>query len=157
MTRHLRGLLAVLLLTLASQSVLAEDNGLITRPSAHGLQETLDRFTAAVRDSGWVLFTVLDHAAAARAAGMRLPARTLVLFGNPRAGTDAMQAHPTLAIDLPMRVLIWQDDTGQVFVTRNAGRDIATRIFARHGIAIPSEAQDQTDRFIAELVRKAAE
>ncbi len=140
-----------------AQAQAASEAGLVTRPSNHGATATLQRFTAAVRAEGWVVFAELDHAAAATAAGLSLKPRTVVLFGNPRAGTPAMAAHPTLAIDLPMRVLVWEDDQGRVFVTRSTGADISARVFARHGIPLPPPAQQATDGFIEALVRKATD
>ena len=134
----------------------AQEDGLVTRPSAYPVRETLDRFEAAVKAAGWVVFSEVDHAAAAQAVGMTLAPRTVVLFGNPRAGTPAMAAHPTLAIDLPMRVLVWADEQGHAFVTRSTGADIASRVFARHGVSVPPAAQAETDRFIEGLVRQAA-
>ncbi len=135
----------------------AQQGGLVTRPSPHSPRETLDRFANAVREAGWIVFTEVDHAAAARDVGMTLRARTVVLFGNPRAGTPGMAANPTLAIDLPMRVLVWEDDQGRTFITRSTGADIAERVFARHGVTIPPEGQRNTEAFIETLVRKAAE
>jgi uncharacterized protein (DUF302 family) len=155
--RLVHGLAVAVMLVLAAPPSRAQAPGLVTEPSRHDLRATLDRFEAAVRAEGWVVFTEVDHAAAARDVGMSLPARTVVLFGNPHAGTGAMQAHPTLAIDLPMRVLVWQDEQGRVFITRNTGADIASRVFARHGVTIPRAGQEDTDRFIAALVGKAAE
>ena len=157
MRRHALAGLILLALGFAPAGARAERNGLITQPSRYDARTTLDRFAAAVRKAEWVVFTELDHAAAARAVGMELAARTVVLFGNPRAGTSAMAAHPTLAIDLPMRVLVWQDAQGKIFVTRGSGAYIATRVFARHGIEIPPEGQKGTDDFIADLVRQATE
>ncbi len=144
---------------LASGAVQAQpaDSGLVTRPSAHSVPATLQRFAAAVQAEGWVVFTEIDHAAAATAAGLSLKPRTVVLFGNPRAGTPAMAEHPTLAIDLPMRVLVWQDDLGRTFVTRSTGADIGTRVFGRHGIPLPPPAQQGTEAFIGALVLKATE
>lgn len=151
-------LLATALAFMASiPSGQAQEAGLVTKPSAHGTRTTLDRFAAAVREAGWVVFTEIDHAAAARDVGMTLRARTVVLFGNPRAGTPGMAANPTLAIDLPMRVLVWEDDQGQTFITRSTGAAIAQRVFARHGVTIPPEGQRNTEVFIETLVRKAAE
>lgn len=152
-----RAFAALVLLTAAAAPLRAEEAGLVTRPSAHPARVTLDRFEAAVRDAGWVVFTEVDHAAAARAVGLELRTRTVVLFGNPRAGTGAMAEHPTLALDLPMRVVVWEDDAGHVQVTRSTGQDIATRVFARHGVAIPAAAQAASDAFLDGLVRKAAE
>jgi uncharacterized protein (DUF302 family) len=142
---------------LAAMPAGAQEAGLVTRPSAHPVRATLDRFAAAVREAGWVVFAEIDHAAAAQAVGMTLAPRTVVLFGNPRAGTPGMAANPTLAIDLPMRVLVWQDAQGRTQVTRSTGEDLATRVFARHGVTVPPEGRRMTDAFIEGLVRKAAE
>lgn len=136
-------------------AIAAEDAGLVTLPSAHGLRATIDRFAAAVREAGWVVFTEIDHAAAARDAGLVLRPRSVILFGNPRAGTGAMREVPSLALDLPMRVLVWEDDAGRVQVTRSTGEDIARRVFARHGITIPPEARAATEAFLDQLHRQA--
>jgi uncharacterized protein (DUF302 family) len=135
----------------------AQPAGLVTRPSAHPVRETLDRFALAVREAGWVVFTEIDHAAAAAAVQMPLRARVVVFFGNPRAGTPPMRAQPTLALDLPMRALVWEDDAGRVFLTRSSGEDIATRVFARHGITQDAAAQAATEAFLARLSRRATE
>jgi uncharacterized protein (DUF302 family) len=142
-------------LGLAAAPAAAQDSGLVTVASPHPPRATIERFAAAVREAGWVVFAEIDHAAAAQAAGLALRPRTVVLFGNPRAGTPAMVAKPTLAIDLPMRVLVWQDDAGATQVTRSSGEDIATRIFARHGINQPPEVRRATDAALEGFVRKA--
>ncbi|GGJ01705.1 DUF302 domain-containing protein [Neoroseomonas lacus] len=154
--RRQLGVAAAAVLIVASHPAAAQEVGLVTHPSAHPVRVTLDRFAAAVREANWVVFTEIDHAAAAEAVGMTLRPRIVVFFGNPRAGTGAMASNPTLALDLPMRVLVWQDDAGQTQVTRSTGEDIATRVFARHGIAMPPEARQATDAFLDTLVRKAA-
>jgi uncharacterized protein (DUF302 family) len=143
--------------TLAAAPASAQEAGLVTRPSRHPVRATIDRFAAAARAANWVVFAEVDHAAAAQAAGLSLRARTVVLFGNPRGGTPAMVANPMLALDLPMRVLVWQDDAGATQVTRSTGDDIATRVFARHGIQLPPEARRMTDAAIDGFVRKAVE
>lgn len=155
--RRFLWLLAVGLLAGSVLPAQAQQDGLVTRPSAHTMRTTLDRFAAAVRAANWAVFTEIDHAAAAKAVDMPLRGRTVVLFGNPRAGTTAMQGKPTLALDLPMRVLVWEDDQGRIFITRSSGEDIATRIFARHGITLPPEARLATDNALEGFVRKATE
>lgn len=135
----------------------AQPVGLITRPSTHDMRATIDRFAAAVRRAGWVVFTEIDHAAAAQGVGMTLRPRTVIVFGNPRAGTPAMAGHPTLAIDLPMRVLVWQDEMGRTFVTRNTGDDLAERVFARHGISVSAEGRRETDSVLEGFMRSATE
>ncbi|MDB5379471.1 MAG: hypothetical protein JWR00_3917, partial [Rubritepida sp.] len=63
--------------------------------------------------------------------------------------------HPTLALDLPMRALVWEDAEGRVFVTRSTGADIAERGFARHGMAMPEAGREATEALLAGLVRQA--
>ncbi len=150
-------LVALCGLMLLAAPARAAPDGVATTPSHHGLRETLDRFEAEVRAAGWVVFTEIDHAAAATAVGMQLRPRTVVLFGNPRAGTPGMAETPTLALDLPMRVLVWQDDAGAIQVTRSTGTDLAQRLFARHGVVIPPTQQAATEAFLAGLVARAAE
>lgn len=135
----------------------AQPAGLVTQPSAHSVRATLDRFAQAVREAGWVVFTEIDHAAAAQAVQLPLRPRTVILFGNPRAGTPAMRAQPTLALDLPLRALVWEDEAGRVFLTRSSGEDIASRVFARHGITQDAVAQSGTEAFLARLSRGATE
>jgi uncharacterized protein (DUF302 family) len=136
---------------------MAQSAGLVTVPSAHPMRATLDRFAAAVREAGWVVFHEVDHAAAARDVGMTLRGRTVVLFGNPRAGTPGMAANPTLALDLPMRVLVWEDNDGRTQITRSTGDDLAERVFARHGVTVPQEGRRMTEALLDRLVRQAAQ
>lgn len=157
MKRSLLALAVACVLAVQTAPVAAQQAGLVTRPSAHPLRATLDRFGQAVKAAGWTVFAEIDHAEAARTAGLTLRARTVVLFGNPRAGTPGMAANPTLAIDLPMRVLVWEDNDGRIQVTRSTGDDLAERVFARHGVTVPAEARRNTDAFIEGLVRKAAD
>ena len=154
---HRTWLTAALMALLFAMPARAADDGLLTRPSTHDTRTTLDRFAAAVRESGWVVFTEIDHAAAAKAIGATLRARTVILFGNPRTGSPAMAAHPSLALDLPMRALVWEDEQGHVFITRSTAADIASRVFARHGVDIPPEAQQTMETMLDNLARKAAE
>jgi uncharacterized protein (DUF302 family) len=150
-------LAAAAVATLPVTPALAQEAGLVTRPSPHSVRATIDRFAAAVREANWVVFAEIDHAAAAQAAGLALRPRMVVVFGNPRAGTPAMAANPTLALDLPLRILVWQDEAGTTQVTRSTGEDIATRIFARHGIQQPAEARRMTEAALDGFVRKATE
>ncbi len=157
MMHHPRRLVAtaLILAAIAIAPAAAQDRGLVTVASAHPVSATIERFTVAVREAGWVIFTQIDHAAAAQAVELPLRARTVVVFGNPRAGTPPMRASPTLALDLPLRILVWEDDQGRTQVTRSTGDDIATRIFARHGIDQPQEARRATEAMLERLVRRA--
>jgi len=118
MSRMLRLAIPVFLVSLP-QTGLAADSGLITMPSKYSVEVTVQRFEAAIReksDQGWMIFTELNHAAAAEKNGLKLPARTVIVFGNPRSGTPSMQKSPTLAIDVPPKALVWQDDQGKVWL-----------------------------------------
>jgi uncharacterized protein (DUF302 family) len=107
-------------------------DGLITLASPFGPRETLDRLLDAVVRHGMTVLAHVDHAAAAKAVGLQLRPADVVLFGNPRAGTPLMQAAPTMAIDLPLRALVWQDEAGAVWLSYNAPAWLA----GRHGVAV---------------------
>ena len=139
-----RRLLAPLLLSLglfaSAGAASAAGNGLVTVPSRYSVPQTIARYEAAVKTkakAGWAVFGTIDHAAAARKAGLALRPRTLILFGNPKLGTPGMAKAPTLAIDLPMKALVWQDDAGKVWLTYNAADYMGTVINARHGLPNP--------------------
>ena len=87
----------------------------IVKTSPHSVPVTVERLKSAIEDAGAGVAAVVDHAAGAKRAGMELAPTTLVIFGNPKLGTPLMQENPQVGIDLPMRVLIWQDgDTTRV-------------------------------------------
>ena len=98
---------------------------MVTVVSSAGFSETLTRLLAAIASRNLTVFAQFDHAAAARAVGMELADETVVVFGNPRAGTPLMQADPRIGIELPLRVLVW-DGGETVLVGYNDPRDLAT-------------------------------
>jgi uncharacterized protein (DUF302 family) len=108
----------------------ASGEGLITRSSAHDFQTTLDRLTGSLHAKGVTIFAVIDHAAGAQSAGLALEPTTVVVFGDPRAGTPLMQARQSVGIDLPLKVLVWRDAAGAVRLTYNDPAWIARR----HGL-----------------------
>lgn len=105
------------------------ESGLVTRPSAHGFDDTLGRLTAALEARGITVFARIDHALGAASVGMPLRPTTLVIFGNPAAGTPVMQAEQTAGIDLPLKILVFEDEQGAVQLSTNDPAWIA----ARHG------------------------
>jgi uncharacterized protein (DUF302 family) len=86
-----------------------EGDGITTLTSSHGASETLARLLGEIAARGLTLFAVIDHGGGARTAGLELRDSKVVIFGSPRGGTPAMAAAPTLALELPLRILIWQD------------------------------------------------
>src|SRR5262249_36597858 len=128
----------------------AAEAGLITKPSNHSVQETARRFENAVGSNGWVVFTEIDHAAAAKGAGLDLKPRTVIIFGNPKVGTAPMQKAATLAIDNPLKALVWQDDQDKVWFTYNSAEYLGSYIYPRHGLSLPPEAIKNLEQLLSE-------
>lgn len=98
----------------------AADTGLITVQSRYSVKETVARFEAAVKAKeavGFMVFTEIDHAAAAAKFGLKMRPRTVIVFGNPKLGTEVMAKTPTLAIDVPPKALVWEDEQGNAWLT----------------------------------------
>jgi uncharacterized protein (DUF302 family) len=108
--------LAACLLAVAASPALAETPSLTAKKSAHDFAATVTRLEAAITKRGAAITAKVDHAAAAKANGFELKPATVVIFGNPKLGTPLMQSSPTAGLDLPMRVLVWQDASGAVMV-----------------------------------------
>jgi uncharacterized protein (DUF302 family) len=102
-------------------------DGLITVPSPHDFETTLGRLLAALAEKSITVFARVDHAAGAKDVGLRLRPTTLVVFGNPIAGTPLMEAAQVAGIDLPLKALVWQDADGTVQLSYNDPHWIATR------------------------------
>jgi uncharacterized protein (DUF302 family) len=118
----------------------AADDGVITKPSKYSVKETVTRFEAAVKQkeaAGFTVFTEIDHAAAAKKFGLDLRPRTVIVFGNPKLGTPAMVKTPLLAIDVPPKALVWEDDQGKVWLSYNSSDYLYNTIYPRHGAAAP--------------------
>ena len=103
------------------------NDGLVSLRSTHDFATTLARLVAALEAKGITVFARIDHAAGAASVGLPLRPTTLVLFGNPAAGTPLMQAAQTAGIDLPLKALVWQDAEGGVHLTYNDPAWIAAR------------------------------
>jgi len=102
------------------------DAGVITKLSQRSVGDTVSRFREMIADKGMTLFAAIDQRAAASQAGLDLRETVLVVFGSPAAGTLVMQAAPMAALDLPLKVLIW-DDSGQTKVTYYSPSTLASR------------------------------
>ncbi|MGY6273196.1 DUF302 domain-containing protein [Achromobacter denitrificans] len=87
----------------------------IELPSVHPFSATVARISRALEDAGMTVFARIDHQAAAQEAGLDMRPATVLIYGNPKGGTPLMQAAPTLALDLPLRVLVHEDGAGQTF------------------------------------------
>jgi uncharacterized protein (DUF302 family) len=92
-------------------------DGLVELQSSHSFESTLQMLLDAIRAKGLTLFAQIDHAAMATAAGLAMPPATVLLYGNPKGGTPLMVAVPTAALDLPLRLLVRQDEAGRTQVS----------------------------------------
>jgi uncharacterized protein (DUF302 family) len=138
------GVLASLALSLAictgPATAHAADDGLITKPSKYSVKETVTRFEAAVKQkeaAGFTVFTEIDHAAAAKKFGLDMRPRTVIVFGNPKLGTAVMLKTPLLAIDVPPKALVWEDNQGKVWLSYNSADYLYKTIYPRHGAEAP--------------------
>jgi uncharacterized protein (DUF302 family) len=109
---------------------LPADRGLINQPSQHSVEQTVERLKNILQSKGVKLFAVIDHSGEAENAGMKMRPTKLLIFGNPKAGTPLMLAAPSIAIDLPLKILIWEDAAGKVWVTYNSPEFLRER----HGL-----------------------
>ncbi len=141
---------AVLVLALSATTVLADK--LEATESKFGVKETLDRLVAALDQRGIKVAARIDHAAGAKAVGMELPPTEVLIFGNPKLGTPLMQSNPAIGIDLPMKVLAWQDEAGKVWV----GYAAPEALKARHGIIDRDQVSSTMSSALAGLVKTSS-
>jgi uncharacterized protein (DUF302 family) len=127
-------------------------DGLITVQSRNGPEDTMNRFEAEARAKGLTVFAHVDHAAGAAAVGLLLLPTDLLVFGNARGGTPLMQASPTIGIDLPLKVLVWQDAGGQTWLSYNDPAWLA----ARHGLESALDATVSTMAALLQSLSAAA-
>jgi uncharacterized protein (DUF302 family) len=124
--------------------------GIMNALSNHSVDQTAERLQGILQAKGIELFAVIDHSAGAEKAGLRMRPTKLVIFGSPKAGTPLMLAAPSIAIDLPLKILIWEDGQGKVWVSYNSPKYLQER----HGF--PEELL-QNIAGIEGLAAKAAE
>jgi uncharacterized protein (DUF302 family) len=125
--------------------------GLISVESKHDVPTTTERFVAAAEEKQLKVFNRIDHAAGAQSVGMSLSPTELVIFGNPKMGTALMECGPTVAIDLPLKALIWEDGEGVVRVSYNDAAWLAER----HGLAGCGPVVEKVSGALAGLVETA--
>jgi uncharacterized protein (DUF302 family) len=102
-------------------------DGLISPKSFHDVKATMDRLDKLVKEKGLTIFARIDHAAGAAKIGMKLRPTELLIFGNPQGGTPFMECQQTVGIDLPLKALVWEDASGQVWLAYNDPQFLAKR------------------------------
>jgi uncharacterized protein (DUF302 family) len=98
----------------------AANNGIVDKPSDHSVDETVEKLKGILQSKGVTLFATIDHSGEAAKVGMKMRPTKLLIFGNPKGGTPLMLAAPSSAIDLPLKILVWEDGQGQAWVSYNS-------------------------------------
>src|SRR6266481_4143927 len=94
--------------------------GIINKPSSHSVEQTVEKLKNILQSKGVALFALVDHSGEAEKVGMKMRPTKLLIFGSPKAGTPLMLAAPSIAIDLPLKVLVWEDDQGKAWISYNS-------------------------------------
>ena len=106
------------------------DNGIVRKPSRHSVAETVEKLQAILQAKGVKVFALIDHSGEAEKVGMQMPATKLLIFGNPKGGTPLMLAAPSIALDLPVKILVAEDQEGKAWILYNRAEYLAER----HGL-----------------------
>jgi uncharacterized protein (DUF302 family)/uncharacterized membrane protein YidH (DUF202 family) len=109
----------------------ATKRGIIDKPSNHSVDQTVEKLKNILQAKGVTLFALVDHSGEAEKVGMKMRPTKLLIFGSPKAGTPLMVSAPSIAIDLPLKLLVWEDDAGKVWISYN-GPDYLKQ---RHGLS----------------------
>lgn len=104
----------------SSKEALAAGKGIINKLSNHSVDQTVEKLKTILQFKGVTLFALVDHSGEAEKVGMKMPPTKLLIFGSPKAGTPLMLAAPSIAIDLPLKILVWEDRQGKVWVSYNS-------------------------------------
>jgi len=107
-----------------------KEEGIAKIPSHRSVDETVDKLKAILKSKGVTLFAAIDHSGEAEKVGMKMPPTKLLIFGSPKAGTPLMLAAPSAALDLPLKILVAQDEQGRVWISYNR----ADYLKERHGL-----------------------
>ncbi len=106
------------------------DNGIVNQPSRHSVDETVAKLKGILQAKGVSLFALVDHSGEAAKVGIKMPPTKLLIFGSPKAGTPLMLAASSIAIDLPLKILVWEDSAGKVWASYNSSEYLQQR----HGL-----------------------
>lgn len=130
---------------------MSETQGIIRIPGTHSVDDTVEKLKAILQARGVTIFAVVDHSGEAAQAGMHMPNTKLLIFGSPKAGTPVMLDSPSIALDLPLKILVAEDETGKASLSYNSAQflterhrvppELAKALAAVEGIAAEAAAQ----------------
>jgi uncharacterized protein (DUF302 family) len=125
------GLVFIIFILSASEvTAVQKEEGIVRIASHHSVDETVDRLKTILQAKGVTLFALVDHSGEAEKVGLKMPPTKLLIFGNPKSGTPLMLAAPSIAIDLPLKILVAEDSQGKVWISYNS----AEYLQERHGL-----------------------
>ena len=145
-------LLIVMLSSLSFAPSEKPGDGLIKVKSHHSVKQTADRFESLIKEKGITLFIRINHSENAKRVEKELRPTELLIFGNPNLGTPLMHAKQSVAIDLPQKALVWEDETGQVWIAYNDPQYMVKR----HSITGRDEVIKKIEGALSKFTEKAA-
>ncbi|WP_424945257.1 DUF302 domain-containing protein [Burkholderia pseudomallei] len=145
---------SLLLLFVFAGTAVGQESHTMKFASPYSFADTLARLHSALTAKGMTVFATIDHQAGARAVGLDMPPTTVVIYGNPKAGTPLMQAAPDFALDLPLRVLVREDASGRTWVVY----DTAAALEGRNGLpAGMAERLAPAEKVLAAAIQDSAQ
>ena len=147
----MRKLVLTLVLFLFFVSLASADSGVISVKSSHDVRSTGDRLENILNQKGMTVFIRINHAENAQKVGKSLRPTELIIFGNPKVGTPLMQCSQSVAIDLPQKALIWEDEGGQVWLSYND----PTYLVNRHSIVGCAEVIEKIEKALSNFAKAA--
>ncbi len=148
----MKRLVLALGVVLVSISIVHADSGLVSIKSSHSVGKTLDRLTSLLKEKGMTIFARIDHSEGAKKVGQELRPTELLIFGNPKIGSQLMRCGQTAAIDLPQKMVAWEDESGGVWLSYNDPEYVK----ARHGIHECGDVSDKIKKALGNFSQKAA-
>jgi len=146
-----KAILAALLIVFIAIPVAAAD-GVINVPSAFNVAETADRMESILNEKGMTIFKRIKHSEGAGKVDIELRGTELIIFGNPKVGSPLMKCQQTVAIDLPQKALIWEDDKAKVWISYNDPRYLEKR----HNISGCEEVISKIEKALAGITKAAS-
>ena len=148
----MKKLIFIVLLLVSVVFPVAAADGVVNVQSAFNVQETADRMKSILKEKGMTIFNRVKHSEGANNVGLQLRDTELIIFGNPKVGSPLMQCQQSVAIDLPQKVLIWEDDASIVWISYNNPRYLETR----HNISGCEEVLSKIEKVLAGIAKSVA-
>ncbi|MFQ5994658.1 MAG: DUF302 domain-containing protein [Acidiferrobacterales bacterium] len=142
-----------LFVAVACQAQFASADGLIMTRSTHSVAQTLDRLEASLRAKGMKVFARIDHSAGAKSVGTALRPTQLLIFGNPKIGSQLMTSQQSVAIDLPMKALAWEDVDGKVWLAYNDPGYLSARHRIKDRDAVVQKMKGALKKFVGQATK----